>query len=1704
MCLSTSLIEDADQRKQVIEILVKAFTSNEITQDVFADGNNALHLAAFLNLESTLHLLIAHGCDPTIKNGQGLSALDLLFATKADQLDSVYSESKSFNYCSIKDSTEQSSKTISGIEGASDENDSVSTIGRGSSLRSERFSSSESIIPHQLFASCTAPAAAFIIDTAIHTNHKHKASVCCNSSSSTHNTTRFESIHINDSVERDIYSVPQISQLTFDSSTEDPTKSLIFEKNGNFYDHDHSDLGVKSNGDSSDIRQATDGIDASNLYSFQNEHEKQQYTSKQHDVIELDGTNDELHKDLSCFLRIRSNGIIQSNSKTYLISILKNHHAWKPTNLSIEHFQSHNAYETYISSLGLHRSFDNSYNRHAMHKKSVQWNTIKQVREYQSSTSGHPSDNWDEYYTSEPYENAVEDNIAPTVSPYDIVRPVTPARYRRHSISLNLNNSYIDISNPAKTMIPRPLPDIPQSDNEPAKSSLAGYHKITPPPFSFLSKSKATNNTMSKSIASQTDEQTHLLSSHSSSRRISKSILPWNSKHLVSPVNKTSFFNISCHSQPSKLHKYYDGISSESANILGYQETTETSVAPPITDSSLCVPRTLRSLTPLPGTVPKSYNYEILKTSQFTSKAHTAEEILRQNTPFSTSSEVQDHSKSSIMLELTGNTTKYDSMDPLIPYSSWCSSKTTYSSANMKPKIFTHFKSALREKFGVSPLSSRSSSSAPRCLSSSSLGSKLCVNEVDDKSMGLPALAYTVNRNDSFDGVVNNHLSVVNDGKEVSDRALINQQDCMPLFRITNTQDNTIHPDIPHATSLPDELPQPYLTAPISEYNPSIIDYIQNIGTGVRHGEQDNTSLHQSDALSNDHQVFSTSSGKYSSCLSADTSSPAPGWSVSIEKRENPDISESFSCKSSPQSTISKCSQMHRSRDEPIKSSMPYNSNWIKNKEIALALSKMVYPASNSLPDIALANHGCNRSITDQELASYEIPITNTIDELKAKTVGVAKPCALLDLSPQSQSKALAKITDYSPLQQKDIHANYCQDRLTEPVKLSNMTKPHYVLPELSFVTKSPVKMEYVHGITHDTCSTILGSQDDSIKESFLESTLVNIQGISRGLKSQKYNLRQSIIVERYSDTELQSLSQTFPLVETSFHPSDHEQHSSLWMDLTEYESQPRRTTLSSCDSPMNFETGVLYLRLKRICNFSLRLPEEPTMISIRIDTGCEKVDTDYVPLKDIDTVFNQEFCLPVYPGLAITITLHLMQAPHLQPRFQLQSQANTPLLPLHNVESSGEHMPDKQHLITAKIHFSNWSRGSNCGTLSATSAAPLPLIGSRDYNHSSSSEFNSIISPPAHSASSITFAVQVPFLTQLTRDGIYETESPLEILSRHILFDDELCIGRTGIVFNDIRPACTDQIVNIEFQAVNSWVDLNDYSQVRGQLGRISSSILTKDTIQCDATDSGHDDSDSSGDGDELGEEMDKSKGDIAIANIEATVCFIPGPEMDPEDAAFGEPQNLVDCHLGLKYFQWQKQISFCGELYYSSSMFANTRSRKHIESPAKWIEGRFCIIGSMLWQYYPRSPSYSPRVIQKDEQGLEDDEDGKEKRWRCLDLSLVHGIETNQGYFSARARFLDEMDDHSNLYENEEQVSYADNRSEQPKCSSPEHYLVRNGFRLCIASEKEGSVDPQKKKKTMCDMAFYAETAEASQQWVSALLETCRERPPRPYWMV
>lgn len=182
---------------------------------------------------------------------------------------------------------------------------------------------------------------------------------------------------------------------------------------------------------------------------------------------------------------------------------------------------------------------------------------------------------------------------------------------------------------------------------------------------------------------------------------------------------------------------------------------------------------------------------------------------------------------------------------------------------------------------------------------------------------------------------------------------------------------------------------------------------------------------------------------------------------------------------------------------------------------------------------------------------------------------------------------------------------------LAKSTELATRAKPQYILPELVFTADGPEEMEYIHGVTHATSSVLVTDPQDASMSSLMGAALVNIQGISHGLEVntclfppalfglfflfsqhpsnalplnfvtqvQKYNLRQSTVVERFSDVDYPSLALALP--ETSLMPIYQERYASLWMDVSEFESRPRRSTLSNCDFPSTVQTGVLYMRCK-------------------------------------------------------------------------------------------------------------------------------------------------------------------------------------------------------------------------------------------------------------------------------------------------------------------------------------------------------------------------------------------------------------------------------------------------------------------------------------------------------------------------------------------
>ncbi|KAI8603758.1 hypothetical protein EDD21DRAFT_441738 [Dissophora ornata] len=601
------------------------------------------------------------------------------------------------------------------------------------------------------------------------------------------------------------------------------------------------------------------------------------------------------------------------------------------------------------------------------------------------------------------------------------------------------------------------------------------------------------------------------------------------------------------------------------------------------------------------------------------------------------------------------------------------------------------------------------------------------------------------------------------------------------------------------------------------------------------------------------------------------------------------------------------------------------------------------------------------------------------------------------------------------------------------------------------------------------------------------------------------------------------------------------------WKCASDIDAQSLRKTLSSCPSPSTTNTGVLYMRVKSVCDFKLPIPEENTMVSIRVDTGHEKVDTEYVPLEDINILFNQEFCLPVTPDLKITLTLHLMQAPYLVPRPlpqptspipspskgtlrrlgnailgsqyapNIPSKTNTPfdrkrrpLLPplfrRHSVRSTPDSGESRTTLASAmEVHSRQPGVSSRSGSeseSSGTSFNPSRSASRQSIDPSSTTTSVSSISSSTkenvffklkkrirliHNISS-TQRLQHPNetsfpsqyqpqgvqkfnnhpllinspqphsskLPQISLSVLQQTETPLQILSRHILFEDELCIARCDIAFSAIQSSCENQIIPVEFQTTNNWVDLSDYAHATtlfrsGCASPGSTSPIPRDLPK------DHPNGNDMLTGDES-----------IIGRIKTLICFIPGPELDPEAAIYEdenyvptEPQNLVECQTGLEYFHWQDLPRFQGSLFY-------------LTEQRTWKQGWFCIAGSKLW--HCRTPQTSATS------GLE--------RLRCLYLENVRQIETNHGIFNAVAR---------ETYEKEQGPWHSENGGDNPKglfCEletqeDEPFYPVRHGFRLRLRVHESGVQD------------FYADSQDEAQSWVAALMAGCRDRPQRPYWM-
>ncbi|KAG0288143.1 hypothetical protein BGZ96_008042 [Linnemannia gamsii] len=1260
--------EDTNQRELVIEMLVKNLSPEEINGQVFGDGNNALHLAAFLNMESTLHVLIAYGGSPLLANGRGHSAFDILFEVTPASLTPPSLRAHRASYpCSFKENVAPATTTLT----------------RAASIASSIKRAHPSEEPH--LPSTSYSHQHFSSNTTVHPTHENthhgkndiEDESDDNISMPVRSSAECEFVSDNDSLVLELDDGPQVFQRTkngdedslddYLASRDSLGRSLICDNKAFADGYDHDDLDIFDSSNNAHLVEK-DAQDMDPNYFHQNGLELQ-FLQEQLELDEFERQKIHLHEDLTCFLRIRPDGPSLIASGAYLVSILKNRHTWRPQELSIEHVQSFEAYEDYTERLQLQRKPDVSHIDDLRHQatceKAVRWNSIKQVREYQRHMNCQlEMDGWDGLLVSEPYDEPVDDSFVPTASPYDIVRPVTPVRPRSHALSMNVNNSRLDLSRAdvtGRTSSPlphdtdRPLPDIPQAAKESAISSFFGYCKGTPPPPSSYKARTAVTET-----ACQANDQVKSASSRPFSKRLSATSLLWNSKRPSSPFAKMPFSSSDIQLQLPMMTTSSDGVLSEFTP--GQRDATE-SLPSLATDSSQWMPRMLRSLTSPPNSLSKARIRNSLDSSQSIPKTQTVQELLLQGAPFSIDPDLSHHGKRSTIVD-------YDTIFP----GSILSSPTTTSTTTATPKMFAQLKSALREKFSSPPGSfTHELTSIPRCVStppllppnhmSQSLSEPSSPNmstvEYNREWPVFPARESSLDRRSSNSSAISDSSTTDDDAHEDSkvNGSLQQRRPSTP----SDLADATIRAHIPRVTSplargssarSTTRSPQLYpLTMRPSE---SVAEDAEAEKIGdeqadfLTRGPRAASPIPQEFSQSADRRLSLTGvANQLSGIINSSAALTSRMSTTDIREDPNrPALPERPPSRSGSYSPSLPLPWPHQAQDatvalrqhrSPSETSVTKHSNWTKRKEVAALVHP---PRTSSLPpgplpapalplrqqqDLPTANKG---------LRMEEIPTCGTNDhEAESKFVEILDTCIFSETESVLATPVIP-VVNLFPLQQKDPRVKHYQDMLVTSTELAARTKPQYVLPELVFSAESSEEMEYIHGVTHDTSSGLFTDIQDNSKGSLMGAALVNIQGISHGLEVQKYNLRQSTVVGRFSDVDLPSSA--LSLVVPSHQSLYHERYASLWMDLSEFESQPRRSTLSNCDSPSTFQTG-------------------NTMVSIRIDTGYEKVDTDYVPLEDFDMFINQEFCLPVCPGLAITITLHLMQAPHLQPRYHQQ-----------------------------------------------------------------------------------------------------------------------------------------------------------------------------------------------------------------------------------------------------------------------------------------------------------------------------------------------------------------------------------------------------------------------------------------------------------------
>ncbi|KAF9953054.1 hypothetical protein BGZ70_000379, partial [Mortierella alpina] len=467
------LLADAGEREAAVEMLLEVFTPEDLNGNPFADGNNVMHLAAFLQLRHTLDLLVAHGGDPWLKNGRGLTAYDILLAVTDDDFASaiyLQKDASSFRTVQATGDTLPSSLPI-------------------------QHKIREAAIAEDVD---TTKAGLHQVNSAIPLRTRGPARM-----------RQHGAAHEGASIQLDINDGPQVFQLTFGQDSGAGVSSQA-ETRPRCYIPRRFDAAlegfdeVEEENDDSIRLVEQDAIDLDQRRQSFYHHQHYHYDHSSSDESDTE-SDTALYEDQTCYHKMRSNRH-GTRAAMPLYSILKRPAGWPPQDMSPEQRHAYQAYQAYVATLHLlptrntgrsDQSFSTSTAGGGSQedKKRVRWQPVKKVRIFRRHLY-HQSDDdsqEDEPAVSEQFEEPVEDHtLAVFDSPYDSVRPVTPSAHFSSPVEMSADDRSVvpACSSPLPPAhFTRPLPELPkqmESIRSLRDSCKSISRAATPPPLALV------------------------------------------------------------------------------------------------------------------------------------------------------------------------------------------------------------------------------------------------------------------------------------------------------------------------------------------------------------------------------------------------------------------------------------------------------------------------------------------------------------------------------------------------------------------------------------------------------------------------------------------------------------------------------------------------------------------------------------------------------------------------------------------------------------------------------------------------------------------------------------------------------------------------------------------------------------------------------------------------------------------------------------------------------------------------------------------------------------------------------------------------------------------------------------------------------------------------------------------------------------------